>query len=710
MGKNNHSKITPNDSNGISTATDITGKTDATVLSVDDTSTYSDKSQEIHPLKNDNTTPEADQTTASDDAKTVTEQAAGTNDAVTEAGQAAGTVVTATEAGQAAGTVVTATEAGQATGTVDAATEAGQASGTIDTAPEAGRATGTVDAATEAGLATDSDDAVTAETISRIFSAAPDDETDLEQTASSPKDKAEQPQETGPQGAEEAPDDTAAADAISEFVQTEDAPATAGTVQAKAADSGKPPRKRKPSRDEEIARKSSKAVPLALLIIFAALAAVYCGLAQYYKDHFLPGSTINEVNVSGMEAAEAKSAIQADIRNYLLQVQGRKSKDFISSEGLGLTLANPEDVDTILSQQDRWAWPLYFNRISEAELDLRWSVDEAALHERVSGMNALKEENITSPTDAYISDSGSDTKVIIPETQGSQPDPDKLYSVIFDAVTNGVDEIDIDEAGCYLTPVILRDDKNLNDRLDQWNGFLRSVGLTYDYSDRKEVLDYNTLCGLLIDDGEKVYINEDAVANLVQEWKQKYDTFGRSRQFRTHGGSTITVTGGDYGWVIKKNDTVAEVISYITAGDNGTHTPPYSYKAKSRATNDIGDTYVEISISSQRMWFYKNGECVVDTPVVTGNPNRGNSTQKGCYAIDAKKSPAVLKGQGYESHVVYWMPFNGNQGIHDADNWRSSYGGSIYLTNGSHGCVNTPRNKVKTIYENVEIGTPVIVY
>jgi lipoprotein-anchoring transpeptidase ErfK/SrfK len=56
------------------------------------------------------------------------------------------------------------------------------------------------------------------------------------------------------------------------------------------------------------------------------------------------------------------------------------------------------------------------------------------------------------------------------------------------------------------------------------------------------------------------------------------------------------------------------------------------------------------------------------------------------------------------------MPFNGNQGIHDADNWRSSYGGSIYLTNGSHGCVNTPRNKVKTIYENVEIGTPVIVY
>ena len=468
--------------------------------------------------------------------------------------------------------------------------------------------------------------------------------------------------------------------------------------------------KRKPSRDEELSKKSSKAVPLALLVILAALTAVYCGLAHYYKDHFLPGTTINEVNVSGMDASEAKTAIQADIRNYYLQVHERKGKDFINSEGLSLTFANPEDVDTLLESQDRWAWPLYFNKITDAELDLRWSVDEEALHKRVLEMNALKDENVVAPTDAYISDGGADTKVIVPETQGSQPDPDKLYSVIYEAVTNGVDEVDIDEAGCYITPKIYRDDKNLNDRLEQWNSYLRSVGLTYDYSDRKEVFDYATLCSLLIDDGEKVFINEEAVGALVQEWKQKYDTFGRSRQFRTHSGDTITVTGGDYGWVIKKASTVEEVINYINAGDNGTHTPPYSYKAKSRDTNDIGSTYVEISISRQRMWLYVNGECVVDTPVVTGNPNKGNSTLKGCYAIDAKKSPAVLKGQGYESHVVYWMPFNGNQGIHDADNWRSSYGGSIYLSNGSHGCVNTPRNKVKRIYQEVDIGTPVIVY
>ena len=63
--------------------------------------------------------------------------------------------------------------------------------------------------------------------------------------------------------------------------------------------------------------------------------------------------------------------------------------------------------------------------------------------------------------------------------------------------------------------------------------------------------------------------------------------------------------------------------------------PEYLYTAKSRDTNDIGDTYVEICISQQRMWCYQYGTCIVDTPVVTGNPNKGNATPSGgVWAID----------------------------------------------------------------------------
>lgn len=55
------------------------------------------------------------------------------------------------------------------------------------------------------------------------------------------------------------------------------------------------------------------------------------------------------------------------------------------------------------------------------------------------------------------------------------------------------------------------------------------------------------------------------------------------------------------------------------------------------------------------------------------------------------------------------MPFNGGVGIHDLTS-RTSFGGDIYLYNGSHGCINTPLENARTIYENIEVNTPVVVY
>ena len=55
------------------------------------------------------------------------------------------------------------------------------------------------------------------------------------------------------------------------------------------------------------------------------------------------------------------------------------------------------------------------------------------------------------------------------------------------------------------------------------------------------------------------------------------------------------------------------------------------------------------------------------------------------------------------------MPFNGGIGLHDS-NWRSTFGGDIYKTNGSHGCINLPTDAAKLIYETVEIGYPVVCY
>ena len=116
---------------------------------------------------------------------------------------------------------------------------------------------------------------------------------------------------------------------------------------------------------------------------------------------------------------------------------------------------------------------------------------------------------------------------------------------------------------------------------------------------------------------------------------------------------------------------------------------------------------MEVSLSAQHMWFYKNGQLLVDTDVVTGNHNLGHDTKTGIYAIMYIERNATLVVEDYSSPVIYWIPFYANVGIHDAS-WRTTFGVSEYLSNGSHGCVNTPFSAMKTIYENVKIGYPVV--
>ena len=81
-----------------------------------------------------------------------------------------------------------------------------------------------------------------------------------------------------------------------------------------------------------------------------------------------------------------------------------------------------------------------------------------------------------------------------------------------------------------------------------------------------------------------------------------------------------------------------------------------------------------------------------------------------CVAYILYKQPsATLSGQGYSSDVKYWMPFIGNVGFHSAP-WRGSYGGSEYISNGSHGCVNLPTYAAATLYKLVSQGDPVVTY
>ena len=103
---------------------------------------------------------------------------------------------------------------------------------------------------------------------------------------------------------------------------------------------------------------------------------------------------------------------------------------------------------------------------------------------------------------------------------------------------------------------------------------------------------------------------------------------------------------------------------------------------------------------------------MVDTDVVTGLPVHGRITYMGCFAIKKKMTDVSLgniKTEGYSTPVNYWVPFNGGEGLHDAP-WRDAFGGSIWKSDGSHGCINCPEDVMPEIYKNVEIGEAVVIY
>ena len=128
---------------------------------------------------------------------------------------------------------------------------------------------------------------------------------------------------------------------------------------------------------------------------------------------------------------------------------------------------------------------------------------------------------------------------------------------------------------------------------------------------------------------------------------------------------------------------------------------------KREYTETLNGKFVVVDISAQTLTLYDGNRIILETPVVTGDKDKYD-TPTGKFEIRKKDTDTYLVGPGYRTHVDYWMPFNGGIGLHDAD-WRSKFGGNIYVNNGSHGCVNIPPKYADDVFENVKKGTKVLV-
>lgn len=380
----------------------------------------------------------------------------------------------------------------------------------------------------------------------------------------------------------------------------------------------------------------------------------------------------------------------------------------IKGKEIDLKYNKNEILDNIINKQKSSIWIYEIFKRKNYVHDKFFNYDIDLLKESFEKLNCLNDEKTTEPKSASLKFNGIKYE-IIDEVYGDKVKKDELFNKIEEAIQYGKVKVNIGEVNCYEKPIYTSNSLELIEAKKICDKYVSSK-IVYTFDEATETVDRGVISSwITIDENLNARIDKEKIKEYVQELSRKYDTYGKTRIFATSVGKEVEVKGGNYGFRIDKDKEYTELINAIESGQSIVKEPVYIQKAKNRGDNDIGKTYVEVNITRQQLWFYKDGELVTRGSVVTGNVERGWKTPNGTYVLNYKQKDAVLRGDNYASKVKYWMPFNGNIGLHDAS-WRGAFGGNVYKNDGTHGCVNLPSYLAKKIFDNIEEGTPIICY
>ena len=444
--------------------------------------------------------------------------------------------------------------------------------------------------------------------------------------------------------------------------------------------------------------------------LVAVLIAVYIGGMIYFHARFFPKTQVNGIACGGKSVSALQDEITKEANTYVLRIDGRNGlTDTITADEIALHPVFDDSLEQLLSSQKVIFWPVFVWKLHIFETSTVVSYDEAAFEKKVKSLVFCQSVNQRKPVNAYLSDITENGFEIIPEDVGSTIQKDVFWDVISNAVLTLADIVNLETEGCYLEAAVKSDDEKLVKQRDELNHLVQTR-VEYHFGDDVVATTPEIIAEWIVrDDNGKLTLSEEKAREFVNDMARKYDTFGKRRTFETYAGETIDITEGTYGWWMNRPEETKELVARILAGESGVKEPVYFATAAQYGPNDWGDSFVEIDLTAQHLYVHVDGEVVLESDFVSGNVARRFHTPCGIYGITYKERDATLRGQGYNSPVSFWMPFNNNIGMHDAS-WRKSFGGDIYLTNGSHGCINLPKDMAEQIYELVEKNTPVIVY
>lgn len=450
--------------------------------------------------------------------------------------------------------------------------------------------------------------------------------------------------------------------------------------------------------------------------IVGALVVIYLGVAAFFMSHFLVNTTVNGKDFSGKTAADVEEYLKEQVADYRLTIlEQNNASDVIAGTEISLVYKENSRVEEALDAQKQLLWIVSLFSRSSADITIEVEYDKAALEERIQNLQAVTAEQ-TDPVAAHPEYDGN-SFVVAGEQYGTRVDMEVLTAKIEQHISEFNPTLDMMDEQCYVMPAYTSDSPEVQAACDEMNTYLKA-SITYPM-DENVVVDKDLISGwVTYDDKMNVTFNEDAVREWMREFGSRYDTVGTTRSLTTPTGKSAQVSGGTYGWSVDEDVETENLINSIKTGEVAERAPAYNQTAASHGAQDWGSTYIEVDLAAQHMWYIVDGSIAMESDVVTGLPADGRDTPTGVYSILYTERNSTLKGEinpatgkpSYETPVAFWMPFTWQgHGFHDAT-WQSAFGGSRYLTHGSHGCVNMPYGKAQQLFGMISAGIPVIVH
>lgn len=442
-----------------------------------------------------------------------------------------------------------------------------------------------------------------------------------------------------------------------------------------------------------------KQILLSLGVSILTMISLVLLLLSFMEGRFFPGTRVNQLDLSLMkrkEAAEYFSNWKQE--EFLLTLQDKEGNLEILT-GKDIHLGYEPDFSEVPKLDSFF---ILFSLGEKKDYNLKGKLfyDDAAVRDfakNYAATHSTEEKPRGKFLTAYVPGAGY---LIGDEKKGGKISEEALEKAIQNAINEGKNFIKLEDAGVYEEADKVEGLENLQ---EEKNNALPGV-IRYNFSGEVIELNSDTTLSWFKDGGEE--LDNGQVKQFVKKLKTYTDTSGVARSFKTEDGRILSL-GGKYGFSMSEKKEIKKLTDSLLARENIVRDAEYEMVALARGAEDIGNTYVEVDIGRQKIFYFENGELQLSSDCVTGNVARRHGTPDGVYSLSYKAKNATLKGPDYEAKVNYWMPFNRGIGFHDAL-WRNRFGGSIYRNAGSHGCINLPFSSAQDLFQKVYQGIPVV--